>query len=140
MAAADMPLSSPDPVYILMNDLLGDLGEIRRQGGIQLLEFRPQHLLDEALGSFNPNGLTVHPLIAESNTLPSGSLATLSTKGMRQGIRYRCGEFPNKQGLPSRFGFLIPVNWPFIPPNRMRASAVNPTEYAKAFEMFDIIM
>ena len=89
-----------------MNDLLGGLGEIRHQGDIQLLEFRPQHLLDEALGSFNPNGLTVHQLIAESNTLPSGSLATLSTKGMRQGIRCRCGESPNKQGLPSRFGFV----------------------------------
>lgn len=43
---------------------------------------------------------------AESNTLPSVSLATLSTKGTRQGIRCRCGEPPNKQGLPSRFGFV----------------------------------
>lgn len=123
-----------------MNDLLGGLGEIRHQGDIQLLEFRPQHLLDEALGSFNPNGLTVHQLIAESNTLPSGSLATLSTKGMRQGIRCRCGEPPNKQGLPSRFGFVDTGKLALYPAEQNESRAVNPTEYAKAFEMFDIIM
>jgi hypothetical protein len=49
MAAPDMPLSSPDPslvnflgfadiaVYFLMNDLLGDLGEIRHQGAFNSL-------------------------------------------------------------------------------------------------------
>jgi hypothetical protein len=52
-------------VYFLANDFLRDLGEISLQGGIQLLEFRPQRLLDEALGSFNHDGLTVHPRMAE---------------------------------------------------------------------------
>jgi hypothetical protein len=50
-AAAGMPLSSPDPyrlvnflgfaslaVYFLANDLLGGVGEISHQGGIQLLK------------------------------------------------------------------------------------------------------
>jgi hypothetical protein len=73
-----MPLSSPDPcwlvnflgfagfaVYFLANDFLRDLGEIGHQGGIQLLEFRPQRLLDEALGALDHDGLTVRPLVAE---------------------------------------------------------------------------
>ena len=78
MAAAGYVLSSPDPcrlvnflgfagfaVYFLANDFLRDLGEIGHQGGIQLLEFRPQRLLDKAFGSFDHDGLTVHPRMAE---------------------------------------------------------------------------
>ena len=52
-------------VHFLANDFLRDLGEISRQSGIQFLEFRPRRSLDEALGSFDHDGLTAHPWMAE---------------------------------------------------------------------------
>ena len=52
-------------MHLFADQFLGDFGEIGGKRGTQILELRPQGLVDEATRAFNYKGLPVHSAISK---------------------------------------------------------------------------